>query len=65
LVRGDPDDVLEMAALLGVRFREMADGEYAHSNIITILDAQGAILYQQQGLGSDLTEKTISFLNGI
>ncbi len=65
LVRGDPDDVLEMAALLGVRFRKMADGEYAHSNIITILDAQGTILYQQQGLGSDLTDKTISFLNGI
>src|SRR5678815_4477194 len=37
LLRGNPDDTLEMAALLGVKFKKSADGQFAHSNVITIL----------------------------
>jgi len=62
LLTGSPDNVLELAALLGVRYRKMADGEFAHSNIITVLDAQGAIVYQQNGLGADLTRETAEFV---
>lgn len=62
LLTGSADDIQEMAALLGVRYRKMADGEFAHSNIVTVLNEQGTIVYQQKGLGSDLTAKTIDFL---
>lgn len=62
LLTGSPDNVLELAALLGVRYRKMADGEFAHSNIITVLDAQGEIVYQQNGLGADLTRETAEFV---
>lgn len=62
LLTGSPDNVLELAALLGVRYRKMADGEFAHSNIITVLDAQGEIVYQQNGLGVDLTRETAEFV---
>lgn len=51
LLRGEADDVMEMAALLGMRYKKMPDGEFAHSNIITLLSLRGEIVYQQKGLG--------------
>src|SRR5262245_60767301 len=39
LLRGAPDDVLELGALLGVKFKKDARGQFAHSNVITVLDA--------------------------
>jgi len=65
LLNGPADDVQEMAALLGVRYRKMSDGEFAHSNIVTVLDQNGAIIHQQKGLGSDLTDNTIEFLKSL
>ena len=61
LMRGSPDDVLELAALLGVKFKENATGQFAHANIITILNAQGEIVHQQIGLSQDIQE-TVRFL---
>jgi len=56
LLHGEPDDVLELAALLGVKFKEDANGQFAHSNVITILNAQGEIVHQQIGLNQDIKE---------
>ena len=56
LLHGEPDDVLELAALLGVKFKEDANGQFAHSNVITILNAQGEIVHQQTGLNQDIRE---------
>ena len=50
LLRGEADDVRELAALLGVNYRKDARGQYAHSNIITVLNAQGEIVAQESGL---------------
>jgi len=58
LLTGTNDDVREMAALLGVRYQQMPDGEFAHSNIITVLDKAGVIYHQQNGIASDLTKQT-------
>ena len=56
LLRGRPDDVLELAALLGIKYKEDARGQFAHSNVITILNAQGEIVRQQIGLNQDIDE---------
>ena len=56
MLHGEPDDVQELAALLGVKFREEANGQFAHSNIITVLNAEGEIVHQQIGLGQDIQE---------
>ena len=53
LLRGSPDDVAELGALLGVKYRKEANGQFAHSNIITVLNAKGEIVHQQLGLNSD------------
>lgn len=51
LLTGTDTDVRMLAAALGVRYRPGADGEIAHSNALTIVDADGAIAYQQRGVG--------------
>ena len=61
LLQGEPDDVLELAALLGLKFKEGANGQFAHSNVITILNAQGEIVHQQIGLNQDI-KKTVRIL---
>jgi protein SCO1 len=62
LLRGESDDVLELAALLGVNYKEDANGQFAHSNVITVLNAEGEIVYQQTGL-SLLTDNAVKTLN--
>ena len=56
LLNGDSDDVLELAALLGVQFKREADGQFVHSNVITLLNSNGEIVFQKSGLDSDLQE---------
>jgi protein SCO1/2 len=53
LLHGDPDAVMEMAALLGVRYKQDANGQFMHSNVITILNSQGEVV-RQIGLGTDI-----------
>ncbi|HVU27137.1 MAG TPA: SCO family protein [Verrucomicrobiae bacterium] len=56
LLSGQPDDVLELAALLGIQFKKSSDGEIAHSNVITLLNAQGEIVFRQTGLNAGADE---------
>jgi protein SCO1/2 len=55
LLRAGSDDVLEIAALLGVKFKQEARGQFAHSNLMTILNAEGEIVHQIAGLHQDVT----------
>ncbi|MBS0630378.1 MAG: SCO family protein [Verrucomicrobia bacterium] len=56
LLHGDDDAVRELAALLGVKFHRDADGNFSHSNLITILNTQGEIVHQRAGLKDGLAE---------
>ena len=53
LLRGDSNGVLDLAALLNVKFKKDAQGNFSHSNLITLLNAEGEIVYQQTGLNPD------------
>jgi protein SCO1/2 len=53
LLRGENDDVRELAALLGVNYTADSRGQFAHSNIITLLNAEGEIAFQHTGLNQD------------
>jgi len=53
LLYGESPDVMEVAAVLGVRYRKTTPLDYAHSNIITVLNEVGDVVYQQDGLGAD------------
>ena len=54
LLTGKPDDVRELAALLGVNYQKDARGQFAHSNVITVLNPAGEIVHQQVGLSQDI-----------
>lgn len=51
-----PEDVQEISAILGVSYKAEPDGEFSHSNVISLLDAKGVIKYQLIGMNSDTTE---------
>jgi protein SCO1 len=55
LLRGSSDDVLELAALLGIKFKKDVRGQFAHSNLITVLNPAGEIVHQQIGLNQEVT----------
>ncbi len=56
LLHGTDDAVRELAALLGVKFKQEADGAFSHSNLLTILNREGEIVHQRQGLKGGLDE---------
>lgn len=56
LLHGDDDAVAELAALLGVKYKQEADGQFAHSNLITVLNPEGEIVHQRAGLQGGLIE---------
>jgi protein SCO1/2 len=56
LLRGDAADVQELAMLLGVKFKRDARGQFAHSNLFTILNPAGEIVHQHVGLNGDISE---------
>lgn len=58
LLRGDDGAVRELAALLGVKFKQEADGQFAHSNLISILNAEGEVVHQRAGLKGGLEDAT-------
>jgi protein SCO1/2 len=53
LAWGKPDDVRELAMVLGVKYQRFGDGQFGHSNLITVLNGQGEIAYQRVGLQGD------------
>ena len=57
LLSGSDGDVRDLAATLGVRYRRLSAQELAHSNAITLLDADGAVVHQQATLAG--TPETI------
>ncbi len=57
LLNGSDGDVRALAAVIGVRYRRVAPETLAHSNMLTVVDANGAVVHQQQGF--DETAATI------
>jgi protein SCO1 len=45
-------DVRAVAGLLGIRYRQLANGEFNHGSALVLLDAQGRILARTEQVGS-------------
>jgi protein SCO1/2 len=59
LLHGTEGQVREMSMVLGVKYEKKADNNFAHSNVITVLNQKGEIVHQQEGLGVK-SDETIS-----
>lgn len=51
LARTDAAGVRRTAAVLGVRYRQLANGEFNHSSVLVLLDADGRIVARTETLG--------------
>lgn len=56
LLRADEGSVRELAMVLGVKYKQDARGQFAHSNLLTALNREGEIAHQLAGLNSDVSE---------
>jgi protein SCO1/2 len=54
LLTGRPDDVRDLAAILGIRYAKDARGQFMHSNVLTLLDRNGEVSHQEMGLNRPL-----------
>ena len=61
LLRSEADNVLELAVVLGMKYRKTTVDDFAHSNIITIVGPDGVVLHQQEGINAD-PAKTIALI---
>lgn len=52
LARTNKSEVRKLAALLGVRYRALADGEFNHTSALVLLDAEGRKLASSARLGA-------------
>jgi protein SCO1/2 len=54
LLTGSPDDVLELATLLGIKYKRDQSGGFVHSNVITVLNKAGEIVHRHEGWQQDM-----------
>ena len=51
LARTDARNVRKFAAMLGIQYRELPSGEFNHSSVIILLDAEGRVVGKTSTLG--------------
>lgn len=56
LLNGGQGDILELAALLGVKYKRISETDFTHSNMITVLNKEGEIVHQRKQLGDQPTK---------
>jgi protein SCO1/2 len=56
LFTADADAVAGLAAALGVRYKRLPNGDFLHSNVIYLLNAEGEIVAQKEGIKSPRAE---------
>ena len=65
LLHGDDFAVRGFAAALGVRYKRDVNGNFAHSNLITVLHHDGGIAHQLEGLNADTSESVSAILDSL
>ncbi len=56
LLHGSEDAVRTLSVLLNVQFEKDGEGNFSHSNIISVLDKNGVLVYQKEGLNAEQQE---------
>lgn len=51
LARTDKAHVRRLAALLGIQYKQLEDGEFSHASVLVLLDAEGRIVARSDRLG--------------
>jgi protein SCO1/2 len=58
-VTGKETDIRMLAMMLGVKYQKDSSGNFAHSNLITVLDAKGNVAKRVEGLNQPMDEAAL------
>lgn len=61
-LRSTEENTREFAAVLAVNYKKISPMDFSHSNIISVFNREGELIYQQEGLGVN-NEKTVERIN--
>ncbi|WP_343588956.1 SCO family protein [Flavobacterium sp.] len=61
-LRSSEENTREFAAVLAVNYKQISPIDFSHSNIISVFNPEGELVFQQEGLGVN-NEKTIEAIN--
>ena len=53
LLRGEPESIQELSVRLGFKYQPV-DEDFAHSNVIAVLDEDGRIVHREEALGAEI-----------
>ncbi|MEO6833344.1 MAG: SCO family protein [Chitinophagaceae bacterium] len=56
LLHGGEQTVRTLSVLLNVQYEKDAEGNFSHSNLISVLDKNGVLAFQKEGIDADHTE---------
>jgi len=57
-LQGTPESVREFANMLAVKYKEISPTDFSHSNIISVFNPSGELVYQMEGVGVNNDETT-------
>jgi len=63
-LHGDEGSIREVASVLNVQYREVSEGQFSHTNLITLLDPNGVVTTKIDGLKQPV-EPLVASLNKI
>ena len=63
-LHGDEGSIREVASVLNVQYREVSEGQFSHTNLITLLDPNGVVTTKIEGLKQPI-EPLVASLNKI
>lgn len=55
-----PDNVRSVAGVLGVRYRQLADGEFNHTSALVLLDRDGRVVARTEQIGSQVDPEFVA-----
>ncbi|TYB77252.1 SCO family protein [Bizionia myxarmorum] len=61
-LQGTESSVREFANVLSMKYKEISPIDFSHSNIISVFNAKGELMHQQEGLGVDNKETIATIL---
>ena len=64
LLHGSEEAVRTLSVLLNIQYQKDAEGNFSHSNIISVLDKEGLLVTQKEGLEAN-HDNTIASLQGM
>ncbi len=53
MYRADEASIRQLSGLLGIQYRQLADGEFNHSSVIILLDEEGRIAARSDRIGAE------------